>query len=107
MAPSAGRLPHLCLQHLGRVVPDGVELLEMICESCMNKNGFLWTYAAHLAGSLSSHLHGVSPFRSHHLSPRSWQSHLQHARFTSWELKDPTSCYRDPLPVQFQEQTDR
>ncbi|GLD73739.1 putative E3 ubiquitin-protein ligase UBR7, partial [Lates japonicus] len=26
-----------------------VELQEMICESCMNKNPFLWTYAAHLA----------------------------------------------------------
>ncbi|XP_037541608.1 putative E3 ubiquitin-protein ligase UBR7 [Nematolebias whitei] len=37
-------------RHLGRVVPDCVELQEMICESCMNKNPFLWTYAAHLAG---------------------------------------------------------
>uniref|UniRef100_H2UW06 Putative E3 ubiquitin-protein ligase UBR7 n=1 Tax=Takifugu rubripes TaxID=31033 RepID=H2UW06_TAKRU len=37
-------------RHLGCVVPDSVGLLEMICESCMNKNTFLWTYAAHLAG---------------------------------------------------------
>lgn len=53
VAPPAGRrpLPPLCLQHLGSVVPDSVGLLEMICESCMNKNAFLWTYAAHLAGS--------------------------------------------------------
>ncbi|XP_074471342.1 putative E3 ubiquitin-protein ligase UBR7 [Sebastes fasciatus] len=36
-------------RHLGRVVPDSVELQEMICESCMNKNPFLWTYAAHLS----------------------------------------------------------
>ncbi|XP_070705229.1 putative E3 ubiquitin-protein ligase UBR7 [Pempheris klunzingeri] len=36
-------------RHLGCVVPDCVELHEMICESCMNKNSFLWTYAAHLA----------------------------------------------------------
>uniref|UniRef100_A0A7N8WT32 Putative E3 ubiquitin-protein ligase UBR7 n=1 Tax=Mastacembelus armatus TaxID=205130 RepID=A0A7N8WT32_9TELE len=36
-------------RHLGCVVPDSVELQEMICESCMNKNSFLWTYAAHLA----------------------------------------------------------
>uniref|UniRef100_A0A3Q1JCR7 UBR-type domain-containing protein n=1 Tax=Anabas testudineus TaxID=64144 RepID=A0A3Q1JCR7_ANATE len=36
-------------RHLGCVVPDSVELQEMICESCMNKNPFLWTYAAHLA----------------------------------------------------------
>lgn len=52
VAPSGGRchLPRLCLQHLGCVVPDSVGLLEMICESCMNKNTFLWTYAAHLAG---------------------------------------------------------
>ncbi|XP_031696367.1 putative E3 ubiquitin-protein ligase UBR7, partial [Anarrhichthys ocellatus] len=35
--------------HLGRVVPDCVELQEMICELCMNKNPFLWTYAAHLS----------------------------------------------------------
>ncbi|XP_030577679.1 putative E3 ubiquitin-protein ligase UBR7 [Archocentrus centrarchus] len=36
-------------RHLGCVVPDCVELQEMICESCMNKHSFLWTYAAHLA----------------------------------------------------------
>ncbi|XP_063737654.1 putative E3 ubiquitin-protein ligase UBR7 isoform X2 [Eleginops maclovinus] len=36
-------------QHLGCDVPDCVELQEMICESCMNKNSFLWTYAAHLS----------------------------------------------------------
>ncbi|KAM9840716.1 putative E3 ubiquitin-protein ligase UBR7 [Aulostomus maculatus] len=36
-------------RHLGCVVPDCVELQEMICESCMNKSPFLWTYAAHLA----------------------------------------------------------
>lgn len=36
-------------RHLGCVVPDCVELQEMICESCMNKNPFLWTYAAHFA----------------------------------------------------------
>uniref|UniRef100_A0A3Q3WXP0 Putative E3 ubiquitin-protein ligase UBR7 n=1 Tax=Mola mola TaxID=94237 RepID=A0A3Q3WXP0_MOLML len=35
-------------RHLGCAVPDCVELQEMICESCMNKNSFLWTYAAHL-----------------------------------------------------------
>uniref|UniRef100_A0A3Q3E6N3 Ubiquitin protein ligase E3 component n-recognin 7 n=1 Tax=Labrus bergylta TaxID=56723 RepID=A0A3Q3E6N3_9LABR len=37
-------------RHLGSEVPDCVELQEMICESCMTKNSFLWTYAAHLAG---------------------------------------------------------
>ncbi|XP_039637718.1 putative E3 ubiquitin-protein ligase UBR7 [Perca fluviatilis] len=36
-------------RHLGVVVPDGVELQEMICESCMNNNSFLWTYTAHLS----------------------------------------------------------
>ncbi|XP_034534467.1 putative E3 ubiquitin-protein ligase UBR7 isoform X1 [Notolabrus celidotus] len=36
-------------RHLGSEVPDCVELQEMICEACMNKNTFLWTYAAHLA----------------------------------------------------------
>ncbi|XP_029985046.1 putative E3 ubiquitin-protein ligase UBR7 [Sphaeramia orbicularis] len=36
-------------RHLGCVVPDCVELQEMICESCMNQHVFLWTYAAHLA----------------------------------------------------------
>lgn len=55
VSPTAGHShwSHLCvcLQHLGCVVPDSVELLEMICESCMNQNTFLWTYAAHLAGS--------------------------------------------------------
>ncbi|KAF7654045.1 hypothetical protein LDENG_00075310 [Lucifuga dentata] len=36
-------------RHLGCVVLDCVEQQEMICESCMNQNPFLWTYAAHLA----------------------------------------------------------
>ncbi|KAJ8269915.1 hypothetical protein GJAV_G00108220 [Gymnothorax javanicus] len=36
-------------RHLGTVVTEGVELQEMVCESCMNKADFLWTYAAHLA----------------------------------------------------------
>ncbi|XP_062858421.1 putative E3 ubiquitin-protein ligase UBR7 [Trichomycterus rosablanca] len=36
-------------RHLGCVVPECVELQEMICESCVNKSPFLWTYAAHLA----------------------------------------------------------
>uniref|UniRef100_A0A1A8KJP7 Putative E3 ubiquitin-protein ligase UBR7 n=1 Tax=Nothobranchius kuhntae TaxID=321403 RepID=A0A1A8KJP7_NOTKU len=36
-------------RHLSRAVPECVEMQEMICESCMNKNKFLWTYAAHLA----------------------------------------------------------
>ncbi|XP_069581200.1 putative E3 ubiquitin-protein ligase UBR7 [Brachyistius frenatus] len=36
-------------RHLGCAAPDCVELQEMICESCMNKSPFLWTYAAHLA----------------------------------------------------------
>ncbi|KAI9528218.1 hypothetical protein NQZ68_021859 [Dissostichus eleginoides] len=36
-------------RHLGCVVPDCVELQEMICESCMNKHSFLWSYAAHLS----------------------------------------------------------
>lgn len=40
-------------RHLGCSVPDGVELQEMICEACMNKNPFLWVYAAHLAGAAS------------------------------------------------------
>ncbi|MEQ2189804.1 hypothetical protein GOODEAATRI_029131 [Goodea atripinnis] len=35
-------------RHLGCVVPDCVEMQEMICESCMNKHLFLWTYVAHL-----------------------------------------------------------
>ncbi|XP_039892737.1 putative E3 ubiquitin-protein ligase UBR7 isoform X1 [Simochromis diagramma] len=36
-------------RHLGCVVPDCVELQEMICESCMKTHSFLWTYASHLA----------------------------------------------------------
>ncbi|XP_069371600.1 putative E3 ubiquitin-protein ligase UBR7 isoform X2 [Paralichthys olivaceus] len=38
-------------RHLGCVIPDCVELQEMICELCMNKNDFLWTYADLLAVS--------------------------------------------------------
>uniref|UniRef100_A0A3P8V6B2 Ubiquitin protein ligase E3 component n-recognin 7 n=1 Tax=Cynoglossus semilaevis TaxID=244447 RepID=A0A3P8V6B2_CYNSE len=37
------------LQHLGSLVPDCVGSQEMICESCMNQNPFLWIYADHLA----------------------------------------------------------
>ncbi|XP_078130557.1 putative E3 ubiquitin-protein ligase UBR7 isoform X2 [Sander vitreus] len=36
-------------RHLGGGVPDSVELQEMICESCMNNNSFLWTYTDHLS----------------------------------------------------------
>jgi len=44
---------YVCLyQHLGCVVPDCVELQEMICESCMNKTPFLWNYAANIAGNV-------------------------------------------------------
>ncbi|XP_030637412.1 putative E3 ubiquitin-protein ligase UBR7 [Chanos chanos] len=36
-------------KHLGCLVVDSEELLEMVCESCMNKAPFLWTYASHYA----------------------------------------------------------
>ncbi|KAM6954030.1 putative E3 ubiquitin-protein ligase UBR7 [Aplochiton taeniatus] len=36
-------------RHLGCPVPECVELQEMMCQACMNKSPFLWTYAAHLA----------------------------------------------------------
>nr|XP_057921210.1 putative E3 ubiquitin-protein ligase UBR7 [Doryrhamphus excisus]XP_057921211.1 putative E3 ubiquitin-protein ligase UBR7 [Doryrhamphus excisus] len=36
-------------RHLGCEVPECVELQEMICESCMTRNTFLWCYASHLA----------------------------------------------------------
>ncbi|KAJ8409070.1 hypothetical protein AAFF_G00240910 [Aldrovandia affinis] len=41
-------------RHLGCAVAECVELQEMVCESCMNKAAFLWTYAAHLAVPLVS-----------------------------------------------------
>ena len=45
-------IPFVCLrQHLGCTVADPEELQEMVCEGCMNKAPFLWTYAAHFAGS--------------------------------------------------------
>lgn len=40
-------------QHLGCLVVDTEELQEMVCEPCMDKASFLWTYAAHFAGDLS------------------------------------------------------
>ncbi|XP_072558605.1 putative E3 ubiquitin-protein ligase UBR7 isoform X2 [Paramormyrops kingsleyae] len=36
-------------RHLGCRVAEGVEMQEMVCEACMNKAPFLWTYATHLA----------------------------------------------------------
>ncbi|XP_064181283.1 putative E3 ubiquitin-protein ligase UBR7 [Anguilla rostrata] len=36
-------------KHLGCAMEECVELQEMVCESCMNKAPFLWTYASHLA----------------------------------------------------------
>ncbi|KAM6969392.1 putative E3 ubiquitin-protein ligase UBR7 [Tautogolabrus adspersus] len=36
-------------RHLGCTVVDPEELQEMVCEACMNKAPFLWTYAAHFA----------------------------------------------------------
>ncbi|CAN9502145.1 unnamed protein product [Ophioblennius macclurei] len=36
-------------KHLGCAVVEPEELQEMVCEACMNKAPFLWTYAAHFA----------------------------------------------------------
>ncbi|XP_074547724.1 putative E3 ubiquitin-protein ligase UBR7 [Halichoeres trimaculatus] len=36
-------------RHLGCTVMEPEELQEMVCEPCMNKAPFLWTYAAHFA----------------------------------------------------------
>ncbi|XP_072221889.1 putative E3 ubiquitin-protein ligase UBR7 isoform X2 [Leuresthes tenuis] len=36
-------------RHLGCTVVEPEELQEMVCETCMNKAPFLWTYAAHFA----------------------------------------------------------
>ncbi|XP_041827490.1 putative E3 ubiquitin-protein ligase UBR7 [Melanotaenia boesemani] len=36
-------------RHLGCSVAEPEELQEMVCEACMNKAPFLWTYAAHFA----------------------------------------------------------
>ncbi|CAG5866420.1 unnamed protein product, partial [Menidia menidia] len=36
-------------RHLGCTVVEPEELQEMVCEACMNKAPFLWTYAAHFA----------------------------------------------------------
>uniref|UniRef100_A0A3B4H9L5 Putative E3 ubiquitin-protein ligase UBR7 n=1 Tax=Pundamilia nyererei TaxID=303518 RepID=A0A3B4H9L5_9CICH len=36
-------------RHLGCPVVEPEELQEMVCEACMNKAPFLWTYAAHIA----------------------------------------------------------
>ncbi|XP_068195659.1 putative E3 ubiquitin-protein ligase UBR7 [Antennarius striatus] len=36
-------------RHLGCTVVEPEELQEMVCEACMNKTPFLWTYAAHFA----------------------------------------------------------
>ncbi|KAM9466027.1 putative E3 ubiquitin-protein ligase UBR7 [Clarias gariepinus] len=36
-------------RHLGCAVVDSEELLEMVCESCMNRAPFLWTYSAYFA----------------------------------------------------------
>ncbi|KAI4892283.1 hypothetical protein NFI96_012000 [Prochilodus magdalenae] len=38
-------------KHLGCTEVDSEELLEMVCESCMNRAPFLWTYAAYFATS--------------------------------------------------------
>uniref|UniRef100_A0A8C4ZDE7 Ubiquitin protein ligase E3 component n-recognin 7 n=1 Tax=Gadus morhua TaxID=8049 RepID=A0A8C4ZDE7_GADMO len=40
-------------RHLGCAVVDSEELQEMVCEACMNKAPFLWSYAAHIAGDQS------------------------------------------------------
>ncbi|XP_038575411.1 putative E3 ubiquitin-protein ligase UBR7 [Micropterus salmoides] len=36
-------------RHLGCTIVEPEELQEMVCEACMNKAPFLWTYAAHFA----------------------------------------------------------
>nr|XP_046165318.1 putative E3 ubiquitin-protein ligase UBR7 isoform X3 [Oncorhynchus gorbuscha] len=36
-------------RHLGCTVEESEELQEMVCETCMNKAPFLWTYSTHIA----------------------------------------------------------
>nr|XP_061798777.1 putative E3 ubiquitin-protein ligase UBR7 [Nerophis lumbriciformis] len=38
-------------RHLQCTVAESEELLEMVCEACMKKAPFLWTYAAHFSGN--------------------------------------------------------
>uniref|UniRef100_A0A8C9S0D4 Ubiquitin protein ligase E3 component n-recognin 7 n=1 Tax=Scleropages formosus TaxID=113540 RepID=A0A8C9S0D4_SCLFO len=38
-------------RHLGCELEECVELQEMVCEACMNKAPFLWSYAAHITGT--------------------------------------------------------
>lgn len=47
-------LTHFLSQHLGCPVEDPEDLQEMVCEACMNRAPFLWTYASHFAGNPSS-----------------------------------------------------
>ncbi|KPP78567.1 putative E3 ubiquitin-protein ligase UBR7 [Scleropages formosus] len=44
----AAETPSILLQHLGCELEECVELQEMVCEACMNKAPFLWSYAAHI-----------------------------------------------------------
>ncbi|XP_026867426.2 putative E3 ubiquitin-protein ligase UBR7 isoform X1 [Electrophorus electricus] len=43
-------------KHLGCAVMESEELLEMVCESCMNRAPFLWTYASYFAFPPVSHM---------------------------------------------------
>lgn len=65
-------LTHFLSQHLGCPVEDPEDLQEMVCEACMNRAPFLWTYAAHFAGNpFSSAVRGLtSTFMTtkHHIS---------------------------------------
>uniref|UniRef100_A0A3B5A6J3 Ubiquitin protein ligase E3 component n-recognin 7 (putative) n=1 Tax=Stegastes partitus TaxID=144197 RepID=A0A3B5A6J3_9TELE len=42
-----GKIYGLYFCHLGCAMVEPEELQEMVCEACMNKAPFLWTYAAH------------------------------------------------------------
>lgn len=74
------------------MVPECVELQEMICESCMNKNPFLWTYADHLAGS-------SSPFHTPltHLSTRSHVVSVSCCRSSDTTFKGSDGFIHQPL----------
>uniref|UniRef100_A0A668AXJ6 Putative E3 ubiquitin-protein ligase UBR7 n=1 Tax=Myripristis murdjan TaxID=586833 RepID=A0A668AXJ6_9TELE len=41
-------------RHLGCTVVESEELQEMVCDACMNKAPFLWTYAAHITANRRS-----------------------------------------------------
>ncbi|TNM95441.1 hypothetical protein fugu_016524 [Takifugu bimaculatus] len=85
-------------KHLGCNLVEPEELQEMVCEGCMNKAPFLWTYATHFADPLSCCVGAQSENNSHNSEEKPSNSIEQTSHEDTINRSYP--CKRKASPVE-------